>query len=273
MVEPGRFGSPGRSPPRPDAARIPWTLFASEFLGTAILVGVGISTVILDFGAGSPVVSLIPDAGLRRALTGFLFGSTGALIAVSVIGKESGAHINPAVTLAFWLRGKVGAVQALGYMLFQLLGGVLGALPLLLWGRMGSSIDYGATLPGGSYSVWTALLGEVATTFALVVLLFVFVGHRRLRRFTPLLFPALYALMVFAEAPVSGTSTNPARTLGPSVVSGAWTGWWIYWVGPAVGALVGVAVSRLRWFRRFEIEVAKLYHFEHDRHGVFARER
>jgi len=249
--------------------KIPWTLFAAEFLGTAILVGVGVSFVILDFGTGSPVVGLVPDPGLRRALTGLLFGSTGALIAYSEIGKESGAHINPVVTLAFWLRGTVAKTQALGYMLFQCLGAVVGAIPLLLWGRTGGSIAYGATVPGRGYPVWAALAGEIVTTFALVFLLFFFIGHRRLRRFTPLLFPALYALMVFAEAPVSGTSTNPARTLGPAVVSGQWTAWWVYWLGPTLGALIGVAVHNLRWFEWLEIEVAKVYHFEVDRHGVF----
>ncbi len=249
--------------------KIPWTMFASEFVGTALLVVVGVSFVILDFGSGSPVLALLPDSGLRRAITGFLFGSTGALIAVSWIGKESGAHINPVVTLAFWLRGKVGALHATGYVVAQLLGGVLGALPLLLWSRAGSSISFGATVPGAGDPAWLALTGEVVTTFALVFLLFVFLGHERLRRFTPLLFPILYALMVFVEAPLSGTSTNPARSLGPSLVSGAWSGWWIYWVGPAVGAVLGVAAHRIGWLRGLEIEVAKIYHFEHDRHGVF----
>ncbi len=248
---------------------IPWTLFASEFIGTALLIGIGVSLVILDFGKGSPVTNLIPGSGLRRAITGFLFGSTGALIAVSWIGKESGAHINPVVTLSFWVRGKMGSAHALGYMFFQLAGGIAGALPLLLWGNTGSSVIYGGTFPGSGYSVWSALLGETVTSFFLVFLLFLFIGHKKLKQFTPLLFPFLYAAMVYLEAPVSGTSTNPARSLGPSVISGYWSGWWVYWIGPAAGALIAVAVHNLSWFKKFEIKVAKLYHFEHDRHGVF----
>lgn len=249
--------------------KIPWTLFASEFIGTALLVGIGVSFVILDFGKGSPVIHFIPDAGLRRAITGFLFGSTGALVAVSWIGKESGAHINPVVSLGFWARGKIGPVHAIGYMISQLIGGIAGALPLLLWGRTGSSINFGGTFPGQGYSVWAAVLGETVTTFALVFLLFLFVGHKKLKRYTPLLFPVLYAVMVYLEAPISGTSTNPARSIGPSLVSGNWSGWWIYWIGPAAGSLIAVAVNRLKLFKKFEIEVAKIYHFEHDRHGVF----
>ena len=66
---------------RNEIVKIPWTLYASEFIGTALLIGIGVSLVILDFGKGSPVLNLIPGSGLRRAITGFLFGSTGALIA------------------------------------------------------------------------------------------------------------------------------------------------------------------------------------------------
>jgi aquaporin Z len=205
--------------------KIPWTLYLSELVGTALLVGVGLSFVILDFGQGSPMVSLLPDAGLRRAITGFLFGSTGALIALSPIGKESGAHINPVVTLAFWLMGKLRGRHALGYVVAQLLGGVLGCLPLLAWGAIGRSVDFGATQPGSAYGPFIATLGEVGTTFALILGLFLFVRHRKLRAFTPLLFPFLYAFMVWLEGPVSGTSTNPARSLGPAVVSGTWQDW------------------------------------------------
>ncbi len=126
--------------------KIPWTLFAAEFLGAAILVGIGLSIVILDFGKSSFIVNLIAGAGLRRAITGFFFGLTGALIAVSWISKESSAHINPAVTLSFWTQGKISSTNAIGYIFAQLIGSVFGALPLFLWGKTGSSIYYASTL-------------------------------------------------------------------------------------------------------------------------------
>jgi aquaporin Z len=185
------------------------------------------------------------------------------------LGKISGAHINPVVSLSFWLEGKMGGLHAAGYVVAQLLGGILGALPLLAWGAMGASVHFGATLPGNSFGPLEAMAGEVVTTFMLVLLLFIILGHARLRRFTPLLFPFLYAVMVFLEAPVSGTSTNPARSLGPMVVSGDWHSWWVYYAGPVVGALAAVVIRRHRWLKRFEIEVSKLYHFDVDPLGVF----
>jgi len=252
---------------------VPWLLYGAEFAGTALLVGVGLSIVIINFGQGSPMVELIPDSGWRRLITGFLFGSTGALIAISPLGKESGAHINPVVTLAFWLMGKLKTRHAVGYVLAQLTGAVLGALPLLAWDTMGSSVAFGATVPGTGYGVAWALLGETITTFALISGLFLFLRHQRLRPFTPALFPFLYAIMVFAEAPISGTSTNPARSLGPSVISGVWNDWWIYWLGPLLGTLLGVAVFRFTGLRHVTMEVAKIWHFGHDRYGVFRSKR
>lgn len=251
------------------AQKIPWLLYGAELLGTALLVGVGLSIVILAFGQGSPLAVVLPSPGERRLLTGFLFGTTGALIAISPLGKESGAHINPVVTLAFWLMGKLRAGHALGYLLSQLTGAILGALPLLAWGEMGRSVAFGATLPGQGYGVGLALLGETVTTFLLIAGLFFFLRHQRLRSFTPALFPFLYAVMVYFEAPISGTSTNPARSLGPALISGKWQGWWIYWLGPLVGTLLGVAVFRWVGIRWLKIEVAKIYHFGHDRYGVF----
>jgi len=173
------------------------------------------------------------------------------------------------VTLAFWLKKKITNLHASGYILAQLSGAILGSLPLLAWGAAGRSIDFGATLPGPGYGIWWATLGEVVTTFALILGLFLFLGQKPLRRFTPLLFPFLYAIMVYLEAPISGTSTNPARSLGPALISGNWTGWWVYWVGPLTGTTIALLVLNHRWLIKFKVEVAKLYHFDHDPHGIF----
>ena len=247
----------------------PSRVFGAELIGTALLVAVGLSIVILDFGQGSPVLTLLPGAPWRRMVTGFLFGTTGAAIALSPLGRESGAHINPVVTLAFWLMGRMRAGHALAYVACQLVGAIIGAVPLLAWGAMGRSVAYGATVPGAAYGVAWALLGEVVTTFALIFGLFFFLRHRSLRAYTPLLFPPLYAIMVWLEAAVSGTSTNPARSLAPAVIADEWHGWWIYWLGPLIGTLLAIAVHRRAGRRWLQIEVAKIHHFEHDPYGVF----
>ncbi len=248
---------------------IPWQAYVSEFVGTALLVLVGLTIVILMFGIGSPGARAIPDEGLRRLITGFLFGTTGALIALSPVGKESGAHINPVVTLGFWMMGKLKSRTALGYVLSQLTGATIGSLPLLFWGSMGRSVAFGATLPGEGYTTEAVLMGEVITTFGLIAGLCVFLGFRPLRPYTPGLFPFLYAFMVYIESPISGTSTNPARSLGPAIISGQWQGWWIYWIGPLMGVLVGIAAFS---FLARRIEVAKVYHFESDRRRLFRAE-
>jgi aquaporin Z len=264
-------GNPDMSTNAPDQP-FPWKVFGAELIGTALLVAVGLSIVILEFGRGSPLVPLLPSDAWRRVVTGFLFGATGMAITLSPLGKESGAHINPVVTLGFWMMGRLRARHAVGYVASQLAGAVLGAVPLLAWGAWGRSVNFGATVPGAGYGASWALAGEIITTFALVFGLFFFLRHRSLRAYTPELFPPLYAVMVWLEAPISGTSTNPARSLGPAVISGVWRGWWVYWVGPLIGTLVAVAVHRWAGRRWLPILVAKLHHFEHDRYGVFHRE-
>jgi aquaporin Z len=247
-------------------SRLPWEKFASEFAGTGLLLLFGLSLVITMFGTGSPGAALIPEMRARMATCGFLFGCVGASIALSPIGKVSGAHVNPVVTMGFWLMGKLESPVAIGFILSQLAGAIAGCLPLLLWGEMGRSVQFGATAPGAGYSIWAALFGEVVTTFGLVSALCIFIALRPLRRFTPFMIPFLYGFMVPLEATISGTSTNPARSLGPAVVAGQWSSWWIYWIGPVLGALAAITLFS---FLGMKVEHAKLYHFESDERKVF----
>ena len=245
---------------------LPWGQFLSEFIGTAILLLLGLSLVIAMYGAGSPIAVVLPDMRQRMIVSGFLFGAIGGSIALSQVGKVSGAHINPVVTMGFWLMGKVRTSVAVGFVIAQLAGGIVGCVPLLAWGAMGRSIDFGATMPGAGYSNTAALLGEAITTFGLISALCVFIALRPLRRYTPAMIPFLYAFMVPLEALISGTSTNPARSLGPAVISGQWNGWWIYWVGPILGSLASITLFS---FLGMKVEEAKLYHFESEQRKVF----
>jgi aquaporin Z len=133
---------------------------------------------------------------------------------------------------------------------------------------MGRSVGFGVTVAGAGYTAGDALLGEIATTFAMIVLLAVFLAFRHLRPFTPAIFPPLYSFMVFVEAPVSGTSTNPARSLGPAVVSGRWDDFWVFVVGPLLGTLAATLACS---FLAKRITEAKLYHFDSSRDRLLRR--
>lgn len=242
-------------------ARLHPTLYMAEFIGTAVLVLVGVSVVILMFGEGSPGSRLIPSKGLRLFLTGGLFGSVGALIAVSPIGRISGAHINPAVTLAFWLEGMLAWRDATFYVLAQFVGSVVGAMPLLAWGPMGQSVAFGATQPGPNVSAWAALLGEAGVTFLLILAILTTAAHPHTRRFTPLVMPAVLSVLVWLEAPISGASANPARSFGPALVANVPVDPWIYMLGPSLGAVLYVCLVRLEAVRLPRVTVARLFHF------------
>ncbi len=236
-------------------------LYVAEFVGTALLVFGGLSIVIALNGASMPLSSAIPSDGFRRAVTGFLFGSIGASIAFSPIGKISGAHINPAMTIAFLMERKIVWRDALGYVVAQLLGAVAGAALLAVWGASARGMHYAATIPDPAYSPWLAVLGEAICTYALVTLIFLVASKSAIQRFTPLVNPPLFAILVWLEAPLSGTSANPARSFGPAVVAHVGTGFWVYVVGPLLGSLLAVAIFRLEPMRAHRPREARTAHF------------
>jgi aquaporin Z len=240
-----------------------WKLFLAETIGTGLLLFFGLSIVIFNWGEGSVVADLIPSEPVRRLLTGFTFGIVGCLVTISPVGKYSGAHINPAVTLAFWLRGKMAFGTMTGYIIAQLIGGVLGTLPLLLWGKQGESVQYGITLPGEA-GARSAFIGEVIVTACLIIYLYIFIGTKRLRNFTPYGIPILYAILSWLEAPISGCSTNPARSFAPALVAENFRDHWIYWVAPIIGMVIVTLFFRWRRINRvYKMEAARVSYHDH----------
>lgn len=240
-----------------------WKLFVAEAIGTGLLLFFGLSFVIFNWGEGSPVADIIPSEPLRRFVTGFLFGTVGCLVTISPVGKYSGAHINPAVTLAFWLRGRISSGTMIGYIIAQLIGGVLGTIPLLFWGKQGESVGYGITLPGEAGLI-PAFWGEIIATACLIIYLYIFIGRKNLRNYTPYGIPFLYAILVWLEAPLSGCSTNPARSFAPALVAEDFTDHWLYWVAPIVGTVVVSLFFRWRRINRaYKMEAARVSYHDH----------
>jgi len=226
------------------ADRSAWSLYAAEFFGTALLLVGGLSAVIFVVSPASPVAVLTLPGWLARGIAGSLFGLTGTLVTLSALGRHSGAHLNPAMTLAFLLEGKISTSHATRYVLSQCLGAITGAWVVLAWGPLGKPLTYGATTPAPNINPFVAVGLEALCTVVLVATVFVFLGNPRLRRFTAWTMSPMYAVMVSLESPWTGTSTNPARSLGPAVVTGTWQGFGIYLLGPALGAAAGVALAR-----------------------------
>lgn len=239
---------PSKSPDAPAHAQPPvagwhWTEWACELVGTMVLIFGGLSAVTFDFMPHSPLAALVPSRYWRFLVTGILFASTGALVTVSPLGRRSGAHLNPAVSLAFFTQGHLHRADLAGYVVSQSAGALVGAaLVRWWWGHAATSLHDGLTVPGPGVSPWEAAAIEAAMTGCLVLVIFFFVSSPRTARWTPLAVLVTIAVLVWQAAPLTGTSLNPARSLGPAVVTGDFRAYWVYVVGPLSGALAATAL-------------------------------
>ena len=160
------------------------------------------------------------------------------------MGTVSGAHLNPAVSLAFALRGNFPWKRVPAYIVAQAAGSVLATL--LLWALIGRHGPAGLTLPGPGISPLTAMLWELVLTVGLVsVILGTASGAQQVGSFAALGVGSYIALAGLWGSPVSGASMNPARSLGPALVLGNWTAWWAYLVGPVAGAVIAVGIAHI----------------------------
>lgn len=238
--------------------------WACEMAGTAILLLGGLSAVALNFGRGSTVAAYVPSISLRLLITGMMFAATGSLIAVSPLGRRSGAHLNPAVTFAFWASGLVHPLDLAGYVVAQCLGAIGGtALLRLAWGQTAVSIRDGMTLPGHQVGPAATIGIEALMTGALVLTILLFVSSARTARWTPLAVWAVISILVWRGATHTGTSLNPARSLGPAVIACNFHEYGLYVAGPLAGALAAVLLLRVA---PLELEplTAKLFHHPAD---------
>ena len=206
------------------------TCLLAEGLGTAVL---------LIFGTGAAVVDSQTHA-LGHGGVAAAFGLV-VFILIESLGETSGAHINPAVTVAFWARGRFPGRRVLPYVLAQLAGAALGSFLVQLIAGPGS--DLGATLP--AHGPWLALGIETFITCWLMLVIFrVTSGSKETGMVAGLAISATVALEALVAGPLTGASMNPARSLAPALLSGNWADWWVYLVGPMAGALLAVAVDK-----------------------------
>ncbi|MBD1892198.1 aquaporin [Coleofasciculus sp. FACHB-542] len=200
----------------------------------------GVGTFILVFaGTGAVMVNQISDGAVTHLGISFVFGAVVAAL-IYALGHISGAHFNPAVTLAFWTSGFFPKRQVLPYILAQSLGAI--AASALLWMALGRVGNLGATVPLEGNWLQSLVL-ETVLTF---ILMFVIFGSGLDRR-APIGFAGLaIGLTVGLEAafmgPITGASMNPVRSLGPALVGGIWQHHWVYWVAPILGAQLAVLI-------------------------------
>ena len=213
-----------------DDPRREWRRLFSELLGTFALVLAA---------AGGGLLHAKGQIGLAAAVV-----APGLMVMAVILfmGAVSGAHLNPAVSLAFALRGDFPWKRVPGYIVIQLAGVTLACLFLRL--VFGNVEHLGATLPGPGYKPWQALLMEIALTALLVsVILGTASAAQNVGAIAALGVGGYIALAGLWAAPVSGVSMSPARSFGPALVSGDWTSYWVYVIGPAACALIAVGFA------------------------------
>jgi len=222
------------------------------------MVSAGLFSTLFEY-SGSPLHGALPDPDIRRGLVGLAMGFTAIGVIYSPWGRQSGAHINPAVTLAFLRLGKVARTDALFYIFAQFIGGTAGILLVAV--LLGSSftappVALIATVPGWG-GEWPAFAAEFTISAGLMWAVLFFNSRKRLQAFTGLAAGILVALFILFEAPLSGMSMNPARTFASAAAGGAWTDAWIYYTAPFMGMLAAAEMFRLLGRHT---HCAKLYH-------------
>ncbi len=215
--------------------------YLAEFIGTFALVFVG--SMVVAVGAerlgGGPSTVVIAAFGHGLILMAMIYA----------LGAVSGAHVNPAVTIALAVLRKISPPDAAGYIIFQLLGAVVAGLihaAILVKGPT----SYGLTVPAADITDGAALLVEAVLTFFLVTaVLGVAVSGRAPSGFHGLAIGLTFTAGILVGGDLTGASLNPARTFGPAIVSGDFTSHWVYWVGPIAGGLLAALVAWVLYFR------------------------
>jgi aquaporin Z len=195
---------------------------------------------------GLPFRQSLHSALLQRFLVGLAMGLTALYIFTSRFGKQSGAYINPAVTLVRYRLGDIHLNDAIFYVLFQLAGGSLGVYLVYLifpvWMRS-PEINYVITVPG-KWGTSIAFIMEFLISFLLIAVVLFMGLKKKWDRYTAYVVSSLITVFITFEAPYSGMSMNPARTFSSAVVANEWKSFWLYCTAPVLGMLAGEVFFR-----------------------------
>jgi len=217
----------------------------AEFFGTVWLV-LG--------GCGAAVIAgKIPGLGIGLLGVSIAFGLTVVSMAYA-IGHISGCHLNPAVSIGLWFAGRLPGEKLLGYVLFQLLGAIVGGgvLFLIASGKPGFDMAQGFALNGYGehsplgYSLLAALATEIVMTMMFMLVFLGATDSRAPQEFAPVAVGLCLTLIHLISIPVTNTSVNPARSTGVAIYVGGWamTQLWLFWVAPVAGALIGSLIYK-----------------------------
>ena len=198
--------------------------YIAELIGTFALVFCGTGSIIIDDVTGG----VVSNVGI-----GITFGMI-VMVMIFAFGNISGAHINPAVTIAFAVTDRFDKKLVIPYIIAQLIGGLLASIVLRL--MFLDHDDLGTTSPLGSW-YQTFIMEVILTYFLMLVILFVS-QNRAVSQFTAIAVGATVMMEAIFAGPITGASMNPARSIGPAIVSGYSDDLWIYVLSTVIGALL-----------------------------------
>ncbi|MFZ1882020.1 MAG: aquaporin [Rhodoplanes sp.] len=226
-----------------EALRRHWPEYAIEGWALGMfMISASVATVLL-YDPRSPTFGLIENEFWKRALMALAMAGTAAAIIYSPWGKRSGAHMNPAFTLSFWVMGKINTVDAVYYALFQFVGGLCGSLLsyVLTGGLLADPrANWAVTVPGPQ-GVAAALFSELIIAFILMFVVAVMLNSK-FDQLIGIVAGGLIFLYVLYESPYSGFGMNPARSFSSALPADTWTAFWVYLIAPPTGMLTAVFV-------------------------------
>jgi aquaporin Z len=268
-IEPEADGASKGTLSAADSLRLHWPEYLMEAGESALYLFSACAFATLLWHPASPVQQYLPSDAARRLLMGLAMGATIIAIVLSPWGKQSGAHFNPAVTLTFYRLRKVALWDAVLYCAAQLLGAVAGVAlaSLVLQGAPAhKAVRYAATIPG-IYGDSIAFVAELVISFILMGAILFASNHEVLAPYTHYFAAILVAAYIAFESPLSGMSTNPARTFGPALYASYWHAFWIYLIGPPLGMLAAAEVLPLA--REFKAPYCAKLHHHNDKRCIF----